>query len=102
MSCKKRKPDSYDVVAEAVREYWKENYPEDMVAFFYQKYEYESDKEWEWKEELVECEGDCDYENMTFLYDFCEGQTCVKGLTVVPLRKVTAFYAEHFDLWRTE
>ena len=65
----------------------------DVVAFFYQKYAW--DDKWEWHEELVECHGSDDYENMTFLSDFCEGQTEVKDVTIVSLHDVTAFYAKH-------
>lgn len=83
---------SYDVISDAVTAYWKENYPCDVIAFFYQKYSYET--KWEWMEELVECNGYDDYENMTFLYDFCEGQTDVKDITIVPLSEVTRHYAE--------
>ena len=83
--------DSYDVIAEAVKGYWKDEYPQDMIVFFQQKYSW--DDEWERCEELVECHGIDDYENMTFLSDFCEGQTEVKDVTVVPLREVTMFYS---------
>lgn len=82
--------DGYDVVAGAVKDYWKVNYPQDVVAFFQQKYSW--DDKWERCEELVECHGSDDYENMTFLYDFCEGQTEVKDVVIVPLCEVTAFY----------
>ena len=91
--------DSYDFVAEAVRKYWEETYPQDVVAFFYQKYEYE--QEWDWHEELVECESSYDCQTVTFLYDFCEGQTCVKDITVVPLREITSYYTRN-ELWKTE
>lgn len=84
--------DSYDVIAGAVKDYWKVNYPQDVVAFFQQKYSW-NDK-WERCEELVECHGSDDYENMTFLSDFCEGQTEVKDVVIIPLREVTAFYYE--------
>ena len=83
--------DSYDVIAEAVKGYWRDKYPQDVVAFFQQKYSW--DDEWERCEELVECHGSDDYENMTFLSDFCEGQTDVKDVVIVPLREVTAFYS---------
>ena len=82
---------SYDIVGEAVREDWKDTYPQDMIAFFFQKYEWED--EWEWHDELVSPHAWDDYETTVFLWDFCEGQTCVKDLTVVPLDKVAAFYA---------
>ena len=82
--------DSYGAIAGAVKEYWKANYPQDVVAFFQQKYSW--DNKWERCEELVECHGSDDYENMTFLSDFCEGQTEVKDVVIIPLREVTAFY----------
>ena len=84
--------DSYDVIAGAVKDYWKVNYPQDVVAFFQQKYSW--DDKWERCEELVACHGIADYENMTFLSDFCEGQTEVKDVVIIPLREVTAFYYE--------
>ena len=90
--------DSYDFVAEAVRKYWEDTYPQDVVVFFYQKYEYE--QEWDWHEELVECEGSSDYQTVYFLNDFCEGQTCVKDITVAPLSEVTSYYARN-ELWKT-
>lgn len=84
---------SYDIIADAVKRYWRITYPQDVIAFFWQKYEDET--EWEWLEELVEAMGEHDYENMMFLNDFCEGQTCVKDIAIVPLNKVTAYYAEN-------
>ena len=83
---------SYDVIAGAVKDYWKVNYPQDVVAFFQQKYSW--DDKWERCEELVECHGSNDYENMTFLYDFCEGQNEVKDVAIISLCEVTAFYYE--------
>lgn len=38
---------NYDIVGKAVQKYWKETYPQDVVAFFYQKYDYQSDDHWE-------------------------------------------------------
>lgn len=84
--------DSCDAIANAVLDFWKDNYPQDVVAFFQQKYSW--DDKWDRCEELVECHGCDDYENMTFLSDFCEGQTEVKDVVIVPLREVTAFYYE--------
>lgn len=81
---------SYDIIEQEVKKFWKKEYPQDVVAFFYQKYEHEA--EWEWCEEVVECNGSDDYENMTFLNDFCEGQTCVKDVTIVSLSEVIAYY----------
>ena len=89
--CEYIRNNTYDYVAHAVRSYWKVHYPQDMVAFFFQKYGHES--EWEWREELIQCEGSDDYENLTFVNDFCEGQTDVKCLTVIPLEQVLHFYS---------
>lgn len=90
--------DSYDIVAEAVRKYWEENYPCDVVAFFFQKYDFESDIRWEWCEEVITCtSSNIDRAEIEFLNDFCEGQTCVKDLHIVPLHEVTGYYTEkHF------
>lgn len=82
--------DSYDIIAKVVKDYWESNFPQDVVLFFQQKYSW--DDKWERCEELVECHGSDDYENMTFLSDFCEGQTEVKDVVIIPLREVTAFY----------
>ena len=82
---------SYDYIADAVRTYWKNTFPQDVVAFFRQKYSY--DDEWEFHEEVVFCKSDSDYETISFLNDFCEGQTCVKDITVVPLSEITEYYA---------
>lgn len=84
---------SYDYVADAVRAYWKNTFPQDVVAFFRQKYDYDDDDEWEFFEEVAFCKSDSDYETISFLSDFCEGQTCVKDITIVPLSEVTEYYA---------
>lgn len=81
---------SYDIIAEAVRKYWRDNYPQDVIVFFQQKYSWDND--WERCAELVEPHGSDDYENMTFLNDFCEGQTEVKDIVIVPLSDITEFY----------
>ena len=82
---------SYDYIADAVRTYWKNTFPQDVVAFFRQKYSY--DDEWECLEEVIFCKSDSDYETISFLNDFCEGQTCVKDITVVPLLEIIEYYA---------
>ena len=76
-----------------MREFWETNYCQDVIVFFRQKYD--SDKEWEWHEELVEWNGHYSTPDMTFHNDFYEGQNCVQIVAVVPLHEVTAYYAEH-------
>ena len=85
--------DSYDYISDAVRAYWEKHYTQDVVAFFWQKYSYESDDEWEWYEEVCFCKSPDDYDTVEFLSDFCEGQTCVKNITIVPLSEVIGYYA---------
>lgn len=85
---------SYDIIEKAVQDYWKETYPQDVIAFFYQKYDYQSDSEWEQCNELVMVVDDSDYEDMEFEIDFCEGQTDVKDIHIVSLREVMEFYRE--------
>lgn len=68
------------------------------LHFFYQKYDFDSDDEWEWCEEYIYPESSTDYETVNFMMDFCEGQTCVKNLVVVSFDRVTAFFtANHFE-----
>ena len=85
--------DSYDIVAEAVRKFWKENRPQPVIAFFYQKYDY--DNKWEWCEEFIECESRSNYDMVIFQMDFCEGQEDVKDLTIVSLDEVIDFYVKN-------
>lgn len=92
--CVFNKPNSYDIIADKVREFWKKNGSDDVIAFFYQKYDHE--KYWEWHEELCMSQSDSDYETVEFLNDFCEGQTDVKDVTIVSLSDVTAHYTRSF------
>lgn len=85
--------DSYDIVAEAVRKFWRENCPQPVIAFFYQKYDY--DNKWEWREEIIECESSYNYDMVIFQMDFCEGQEDVKDLTIVSLDEVIDFYVKN-------
>lgn len=94
------KRNTYDYVESAVRHYWHSHYPQEMIAFFYQKYEHED--RWEWRQELIECEGSDDYENVTFLNDFCEGQTDIKCLTVLPLNQILDYYTSTHDNLKRE
>lgn len=83
--------DSYDIVAEIVRLYWRRtHFAQDMVVYFKQKYEHE--KDWEWCEEIAFCNSDTDMDNVSFLNDFCEGQTCVNIYEIVPLTDVIHQY----------
>lgn len=86
--------DSYDIIAAKVREYWESTYPQDVIAFFYQKYSFESDSDWEWCEELVYPNGSDDYKTVHFANDFCEGQKDVKDVSIVPLEEIIKFYHE--------
>ena len=88
------KRNTYDYVEDAVRKYWKEHYPQEMIAFFYQKYEWED--KWEWHAELIECDsGEYEHTTVIFLSDFCEGQQDIKCLHVVPLDEVAEYYFDN-------
>lgn len=83
---------SYNIIEDEVIKLWtKSGYSYDVVAFFYQKYEWE--KEWNFCSEIIISDSSCTCE-MTFLKDFCEGETCVKDLKIVPLRDILEYYAE--------
>lgn len=84
---------SYDIIEEAVTKYWQKSAPQDVIVFFYQKYAHDSG--WDFCQELVMANSSFDYESMTFLNDFCEGQTDVKDIIIIPLKDVTLYYAEH-------
>lgn len=91
------KKSSVDIVSNETRECWKKmGYPDDMVAFFYQKNDYEN--EWEWITAIMQCESSSDFETVWPSWDFDEGHTHVKDLTLVPLDEVLVFYAEQKGL----
>jgi hypothetical protein len=87
--------DSYDTVRNAVIDFWKETYPQDVIVFFNQKYEFDLDEDYEWCQELASPQASDDYENVIFNSDFCEGQTWVKDIQVVPLNEIVNYYVEH-------
>lgn len=84
---------SYDIVLEKVREYWKQEYPKKVIVFFYQKYSHDS--EWDWCAELVSPYAFDDYETVIFDNDFCEGQTNVKDIHIVPFDEIIDFYVDN-------
>lgn len=83
--------DSYNIIGDAVRNFWKqEGFATNVIVFFSQKYS--DDKQWEQCQELAMCNSDTDFENVIFLSDFCEGQTEVANIHIVELDNVTDFY----------
>lgn len=82
-------------IEKAVKEYWKEyGVAEAVIVFFFQKYE--DSENWEYREELAMCTNySADESDVLFLSDFCEGQTMVQIVHIVPLDEVTSFYAEN-------
>ena len=94
----KGKKDSYDIIGEAVTEFWNKTYAMDVVAFFRQKYEHEDDTRWEFHQELVESHSCDPADGMTFLNDFCEGETDVKDIKIVALEDILDFYVEQKGL----
>lgn len=86
---------SYDIVVAKVREYWEQTHPQDVIVFFCQKYSFESEMEWERCRELVTNYAPNDYESVIFENDFCEGQTDVKDVRIVPLDEIIDFYIDN-------
>lgn len=86
--------DSYDIVADAVRKYWNEvsRHPCEVIAFFYQRYDWESDKDWRFEQELCMPNSSSDFNTVEFLDDFCEGETEVKDIKIVPLDDILDYY----------
>ena len=82
---------SEEIIEREIRKFWKTTYPQEVIAFFYQKYKHE--KEWEWYAELATPDSSDNYTTVYFENDFCEGQDCVKDLTIVPLSEITEYYA---------
>lgn len=83
--------DSYEIIADAVRDFWKQQgFVTDVIVFFFQKYS--NEKKWEHCKELVMCQSDTDFEHVEFLSDFCEGQTDVEHIHIVELEEVTEYY----------
>lgn len=85
-----------DILAVAVRQFWEEKYqPETVVCFFEQRYEFqkESDK----CIVIAECDRDIFYneDDIIFDYDFCEGQTVLENLKIVPLRYICEYYYQN-------
>lgn len=89
---KENKRDSYTIVGEKVRAFWRETYPQNCIAFFEQKYTWED--KWDEREELIECNDCGDYETVIFENDFCEGQTDVRNVIVVSLNEVCDLYRD--------
>ena len=89
------KPDAYDIVGDVVKDFWRNiGHPCDCIAYFDMKYDWETiwDNNYQ---ELVTCYGSDDFETVIFENDFCEGQTDVKNIKIVPLDVVTDYYYSH-------
>ena len=89
---------SYDIIGDEVRSFWKKTHPQPVVAFFRQKYEWE--KEWENCAEVVFAKISENNEiDVIFENDFCEGQTDVDEISIVPLKVINEFFFDIFDNW---
>ena len=84
------KKNAYDIIEDHVKKYWYETYPQDVIVFFKMKYDHENC--YTNYEELVECESFEDHEHMTFLNDFCEGQTDCIVEEIKPLSYIAKYY----------
>lgn len=84
---------SEDIIADAVRKYWNETHPRDVVVFFEQKYEHEFswDKEWA----IATPYSSSNADTVIFNTDFCEGQTEVRDIKIADLDDVIDYYIEN-------
>ena len=88
---------SYDIIADAVRKYWNKvsQHPCEVIAFFYQRYDFESDNDWRFEQELCMPHSSSDFNTVEFLDDFCEGETEVKDIKIVALDDILDYYVEN-------
>lgn len=93
---------TYDIIADAVRKYWKEEsqHPESVVVYFYQKYDFDGDDKWALHAEYVRPFNSDDFYNMIFDHDFCEGQGDVKDINIASAEKVFDFYYYAWFHWK--
>lgn len=86
---------SYDIVADKVRSFWKKTHLQTVVAFFSQKYAFET--EWEFCAEVVYPKISNNHEiDVIFENDFCEGQTDVDDISIIPLKALTEFFCDNW------
>lgn len=85
-----------DIIADAVRKYWAEEskYPEPVIVYFYQKYDFDGDDKWESHAEYVSPLSSDDFYNMIFDHDFCAGLGDIKDINIVSAEEV-------FDCYQT-
>lgn len=81
-----------DIIADKIRKFWNSGHAyEDVAVFFWQKYDFET--EWEFVKTTAYTP-DFDGDIVIFNTDFCEGQTDVKDVTIVPLYDVLTYYSK--------
>lgn len=71
---------SSEIIADKIRKFWEEHGDEEVVVFFWQKYEWE--KDWQFVVITAECYKRDNIYIVSFNTDFCEGQTCVKDIKI--------------------
>lgn len=84
---------TYDIVGDKIREFWRKNHTQEVIAFFSQKYAHE--KDWEFCAELALPQSSSDLETVIFETDFWEGQEEVKDIEIVPLEDIIDFYLDN-------
>lgn len=84
---------NYDIVGDKIRDFWRKNHPQDVIAFFSQKYKHE--EMWEFCAEFATSRSSNDYETVIFEDDFWEGQEEIKDIEIVPLEEIIEFYLDN-------
>lgn len=90
---------SDEIIADAVRKYWNETHPHDVVVFFEQKYEHEISWNEEWVIATPHSPSNAD--DVIFNTDFCEGQTEVQHVEIADLDDVIDCYKAYGGVYQT-
>lgn len=83
----------YDFLGDLVSDFWQKNgVAEPVICFFYMGYKYD---DMDLYMELATPEAWDDYQKVIFENDFCEGQTCMQLISIVPLDRVCRYYRDN-------
>lgn len=82
---------SCTIVYNAVRSFWKKTCFQPVVVFFSQKHEFED----EWEQHAEIAYPDNYYDDVVLMDHFCDGQTEVKDIKIVPIDELVQFYIDN-------
>jgi len=82
---------SCTIVYNAVMSFWKKTCFQPVVVFFSQKHEFED----EWEQHAEIAYPDNYYDDVVLMDHFCDGQTEVKDIKIVPIDELVQFYIDN-------